>query len=86
MDRYFRYEPTTPQENDDYFAGRADAYDAYYDHGVSLDRLEDRFEFFVDPRVSDATTAYCNGYVSQIRDIRDSESLPAILETTGDTR
>ena len=87
MDASYRYEPITPQENTDYRAGRADAYDAYYDQGVSLDRLNDRFEFFVDPRYSDTTAAYCNGYASQIQDIHASEALPAILaDATGDAR
>lgn len=79
MDPYFRYEPVTPQENVDYAQGRRDAWEANQLIGDTLDQLADRHEWFVDPRVSDYTTAYCAGYASQIQDFHAAEILPRFV-------
>uniref|UniRef100_UPI0030E4442B hypothetical protein n=1 Tax=Streptomyces tubercidicus TaxID=47759 RepID=UPI0030E4442B len=79
MDPYFRYEPVTPQENTDYTRGRRDAWEAHSLLDATLDQLADRHEWFVDPRVSDYTTAYCAGYASQIQDFHDAELFGRIL-------
>ncbi|MFF9787102.1 hypothetical protein [Streptomyces nigrescens] len=87
MDPYFRYEPVTPQENDDYTRGRRDAWEAHKLLDATLDQLEDRWEWFVDPRISDFSAAYCGGYASQIQDFHAAETVPQFVrEDAGGAR
>lgn len=75
----FLYEPHTPTEKRDYTHGARDAWEAHKLLGDSVDQLEDRFEWLVDPRVSDYTAAYCAGYRSQIANFRAAQLLEQIL-------
>lgn len=61
-------------QNPDYYAGRADAYDEHK-AGADADTLEDRFEWMTDPTIPQTTTqllstAYLDGYQALIEDLR----------------
>lgn len=74
-------QPTTPMEKRDHALGRADAYDEHH-AGTSLDNLEGRYEWLLDPRVSHYTAAYLNGYRAYIEDARAHEYATARAYTT----
>lgn len=73
------YEPQTPTEDADYTQGRRDAWESHHLMGDTVVQLEDRYEWIVDPRVSDYTAAYCAGYRSQIQDAHAADFFDQVL-------
>ncbi|MFI8792619.1 hypothetical protein [Streptomyces sp. NPDC055105] len=74
-------------EDPDYYAGRADAYDEH-NAGADADTLDDRFDWMTDPTQAQTTrqllsTGYLAGYQALIQDLRADQHFTRYIANTG---
>lgn len=74
------YEPNAATDQADYESGARKVWEDHHLIGDALDQIEDRYRWIEDPTISDATAAYCAGYLSQLRNLRAAKTFRQILD------